>query len=391
MTAPARTAAVAAPVPWRAVSSASFFILALVLWSAAYAKSFAFDQFREVLVFSGLVPAALATPAALTVLALEYGLPVALALPRTRMLGLVAIIALLLGFCIYNLWRIAAHVGVPCVCFAGLFTLEPGAMFLIDLLLLALCGFLIGAERQAGGCRWESAAARLTRRWTGALPAGPWARAYTGTCVALSAVFFALTGAKLIVYAAARSNVPLPPRPVRTLPAAAATLTAGGGAVLGAENAPYTLVEFGDYQCPPCRAQFRSVEALAARHHGRVRVVFRHLPLVDIHPFAFRAALAAETARRHGSFAEMHRRLMAGRVDESGIDAAADGLGLRAAVADPDEEERSRQAVRRDQSAAAALGLSGTPSFLLRRPDGRTLLLPDLAAAERELSQAGGA
>jgi protein-disulfide isomerase len=101
--------------------------------------------------------------------------------------------------------------------------------------------------------------------------------------------------------------------------------------VMGPTNAPITVVNYGDYQCPGCQKTHRSTEKLARELLDRVRLVHRHFPLVKSHPRALRAAEAAEAAAAQGKFWEMHRRLylrpdrlryrdLRGRANEIGLD-----------------------------------------------------------------------
>ena len=79
--------------------------------------------------------------------------------------------------------------------------------------------------------------------------------------------------------------------------------------VMGPANAPVTVVNYGDYQCPGCQKTHRSTEKMALELLDSVRLVHRHFPLVKSHPRALRAAEAAEAAAAQGKFWEMHRRL----------------------------------------------------------------------------------
>jgi formate-nitrite transporter family protein len=79
--------------------------------------------------------------------------------------------------------------------------------------------------------------------------------------------------------------------------------------VRGPTNAPVTVVNYGDYQCPGCQSTHRSTEKMARELLDRVRLVHRHFPLVKNHPRALRAAEAAEAAAAQGKFWEMHRLL----------------------------------------------------------------------------------
>src|SRR2546423_1436315 len=78
---------------------------------------------------------------------------------------------------------------------------------------------------------------------------------------------------------------------------------------IGPDNAPLTLEEFGDYQCPPCGNFYPEVEKLRADYGDRLRLIFRHYPLTQAHQYALVAAHAAEAAGLQGKFWEMHDRL----------------------------------------------------------------------------------
>jgi protein-disulfide isomerase len=76
--------------------------------------------------------------------------------------------------------------------------------------------------------------------------------------------------------------------------------------VHGPESAPYTLVEYGDYEFPACGQLFEIIRDLQATLGDRLRIVYRHYPLSGLHPHAQEAAEAAEAAGAQGHFWEMH-------------------------------------------------------------------------------------
>ena len=76
--------------------------------------------------------------------------------------------------------------------------------------------------------------------------------------------------------------------------------------VLGPDHAPVTIVEYGDFECPSCKQAAPAVKLLFERFVGKVRIVFRHFPLEEVHPHAMHAAQAAESAGAQGRFWEMH-------------------------------------------------------------------------------------
>jgi len=80
--------------------------------------------------------------------------------------------------------------------------------------------------------------------------------------------------------------------------------------VYGDVDAPVTILEFGDLECPYCRAAAGPLRELVDTSDGRVRLVWRHFPLFEVHPYALSAALAAEAAGVEGRFWEMQAELL---------------------------------------------------------------------------------
>src|SRR3954464_1908378 len=78
---------------------------------------------------------------------------------------------------------------------------------------------------------------------------------------------------------------------------------------LGPSHAAVTVVEYGDFECPNCKQAAAAVKLLLDRFTGKVRFVFRHFPLEDVHSHALHAAEAAECAGAQGRFWPMHDRL----------------------------------------------------------------------------------
>src|SRR5438270_1663137 len=80
----------------------------------------------------------------------------------------------------------------------------------------------------------------------------------------------------------------------------------------GPEVAPVTFVEYADFQCEDSRGAYPLLKRLREEHAGRLRFVFRQLPLTDVHVFALDAAKAAEAAGALGKFWPMHDTLFEG-------------------------------------------------------------------------------
>jgi protein-disulfide isomerase len=145
-----------------------------------------------------------------------------------------------------------------------------------------------------------------------------------------------------------------------------------------AEAAVVTLEEFGDYQCPPCGALHPSLKKMKQEFGSNLNFVFRNLPLTIIHKNALVAAQAAEAARMQNHFWEMHDLLYENQdlwkddINPKSIFVKfAEDLGLDSARFARDMDDKQvKLRIEADQSAAAELGIDGTPTLLL---DGRQL------------------
>jgi Na+/H+ antiporter NhaA len=137
--------------------------------------------------------------------------------------------------------------------------------------------------------------------------------------------------------------------------------------IRGPEDAPVTLVEYGDFECPYCGQAEGVVRELLA-DHGDVRYVWRHLPLTDVHAHAQLAAEAAEAAGAQGRFWEMHDKLFEHQDALKGPDLLryADELGLDLDRFTRDmRKHKFAPRVGRDVESADLSGVSGTPTFFV--------------------------
>ena len=138
--------------------------------------------------------------------------------------------------------------------------------------------------------------------------------------------------------------------------------------IRGRVDAPLTLVEYGDFECPFCGRATGVVRELRARFGDELRYVFRHLPLTDVHEHAELAARAAEAAGAQGRFWEMHDQLFAHQ-DELEVEdllGYADAIGLDVERFARDlGEARHATRVREDVASAEASGARGTPTFFI--------------------------
>ena len=137
--------------------------------------------------------------------------------------------------------------------------------------------------------------------------------------------------------------------------------------IRGPVDAPVTLVEYGDFECPYCVEAGVIIEKLRAKLGDDLRYVFRNLPLADVHPNAQMAAEAAEAAADQGRYWEMHDRLLSqdGLAPPDLYRAASDlGLDLDR-FGDDLRRRRFAGRVADDVRSADASGVSGTPTFFV--------------------------
>ena len=138
--------------------------------------------------------------------------------------------------------------------------------------------------------------------------------------------------------------------------------------VLGPREAAVTLIEYGDFQCPYCARAHQALTQLRERHGDRLRLVYRHLPLVEHHPFAELAAETAEAAGAQGKFWEMHDLLFQEQalINPSALPQMGERLQLDVGrLREDGESRRYRDRVRRDADAARSLGATSTPTFFI--------------------------
>lgn len=164
--------------------------------------------------------------------------------------------------------------------------------------------------------------------------------------------------------------------------------------VLGSADAPVTVVEFSDFQCPFCQRVMPTLKQLREAYGDRVRIVWKDFPLTSIHPQAFKAAEAAHCAREQGKFWEYHDRLFANQqaldpeflkkyATETGLDAPKFNACLDAA--------KYAERVQAQMGVGTALGVSSTPSMFIngRMVSGAQPYETFTAIIDEELERAG--
>lgn len=168
---------------------------------------------------------------------------------------------------------------------------------------------------------------------------------------------------------------PVPQQPVAQRPAKSVVVDDEGGFSLGSENAPVTIVEFTDFQCPYCQRFHQTAFGQLKKNYidtGRVRFVSRDLPL-DMHPNAMQAAQAGRCAGEQGQFWPMRDRMqsnpdkldiehLVGFAQEFKIDVTK----FRSCI----ESGKYTQAIKNEILAARGVGATATPSFVIGRSGG---------------------
>jgi len=162
--------------------------------------------------------------------------------------------------------------------------------------------------------------------------------------------------------------------------------------VTGSADAPVTLVEYGDFECPYCGMAYRVVKSAQAELGKQLRFVFRNFPLAEAHPHARLAAEAAEAAAAQRKFWEMHDVLF----EHQDALEAEDILGYAKSL-ELDMEQFARdlkaatyaKRVREDFRSGVKSGVNGTPTFFINgsRYEGSWANEKDFIHALREAAQ----
>jgi len=177
------------------------------------------------------------------------------------------------------------------------------------------------------------------------------------------------------------------PQPAR--PPADVRLDLTDAASRGRADAKIVLVEFSDFDCPFCARFSRDTKDLLMKEYvdtGKVRYVFRHMPLSRLHPRAQREAEAAECARRQDKFWEIYPLLFSNQQPQTDADLRSQALkaGANAAAFDTCFAGQASAKVLADLDAGARAGIMGTPTFFVGRLDeaGRLKVEERLVGAE---------
>lgn len=154
----------------------------------------------------------------------------------------------------------------------------------------------------------------------------------------------------------------------------------GDSPTRGNPDATIVLLEFSDFQCPFCARATQELEAFMADSESEVLLVYKHLPLSDIHPQAIAAALASWAADQQGEFWAFHDALFANQeaLGDPLYEEIARDLQLDLEQFNRDRQsEAAKAAIARDLALAAELQISSTPTFIMGG-----LLIPGVIPAD---------
>jgi protein-disulfide isomerase len=163
---------------------------------------------------------------------------------------------------------------------------------------------------------------------------------------------------------------------------------------LGPANAPVTIVEFSDFQCPFCQRVVPTIKQIKAKYGDRVRIVWKDFPLTQIHPQAFDAAQAGNCAREQGKFWEYHDQLFANQaalqpefLKKYATDAGMNGATFAACL----DSGKFQPKVQAALEAGGKLGIGSTPTSYIngRAVTGAQPIEVFEAVIDEELQKAG--
>jgi protein-disulfide isomerase len=135
----------------------------------------------------------------------------------------------------------------------------------------------------------------------------------------------------------------------------------------GAADAPVTLVEYGDFECPYCGAMYGVIKAVQREMGDQLRFAFRHFPLADMHAHALHAAEFAEAAATVGRFWQAHDMLFEHQnaLADSDLLRYAAHLGLRSGDVAHAFEGTYDEVIQKDFDSGLRSGVNGTPTLFI--------------------------
>src|SRR3989449_9534148 len=136
----------------------------------------------------------------------------------------------------------------------------------------------------------------------------------------------------------------------------------------GPASAPVTIVEFADFECPFCGGLFPTLKLVEKNYADKVRFVYRHFPLTNIHPHAQKAAEAAVCANEQGHFWEFHDSMFGNQqqLTVSDLKRRAEVMKLNTAAFNSClDSGRAAEAVKKDAAEGSQAGVTGTPALFI--------------------------
>jgi len=165
---------------------------------------------------------------------------------------------------------------------------------------------------------------------------------------------------------------------------------------IGPEDAPVTIIEFSDFQCPYCaRFQSETLPQILSNYGDRVRFVYRDFPLTSLHQYAVKAAEASECADDQGAYWKYHDLLFQNQsaLDDASLKNYAASLGLDTAAFNQCLDSDSNVSeIQKDYQDGITAGVQGTPAFFVNGVliEGAQPYSVFQAAIEAALKEAGG-
>jgi protein-disulfide isomerase len=162
---------------------------------------------------------------------------------------------------------------------------------------------------------------------------------------------------------------PTPPaRPNQPDPNRVVDIPVGDSPIRGKKDAPVTVVEFSDYQCPFCARADPIVEEALKKYPDEIRFVYKQFPLTSIHPFAMGAAKAALAAGKQGKYWEMHDKLFANNraLKPEDLKKYAQEIGVDVAQWEKDmNSPEIQEQINKEMGEGRSAGVRGTPTIFV--------------------------
>ena len=174
---------------------------------------------------------------------------------------------------------------------------------------------------------------------------------------------------------------PAAQQPTVAAPTAAVPAVTKADHIRGDVNAPVTMIEYSDFQCPYCARFNDTMLQVMDAYKGQVRWIYRYFPLSSIHPDAEHAAEAGECAAEQGKFWEMGDKMFASQADGLSIaqlESYAKSVGVANAAQFKTclESGKYTSLVQADQQGGEAAGVNGTPGTFIMAKGGQSQLIP---------------